>query len=148
MATADAAMRHALAFCLVLVQGSVHIASHQAWAESLQQVDELLASVPSQNRERCESVLRGLNRRGFSQAWQDWFLYRNFFAGQRKGLYIDIGTNDPIRISNTFFLTRACTGKASALNLKSNTMHGSARTGAARLFRAAFSEEQRTYPRA
>ena len=28
------------------------------------------------------------------KAWQDWLLYRNFFAGQSEGLYLDIGTND------------------------------------------------------
>ena len=66
-------------------------------------VDPLLRRAPKAHRHRCEAVLRGLNRRGFSQAWQDWILYRNFFAGQTNGLYLDIGTNDPLRISNSAF---------------------------------------------
>ena len=40
---------------------------------------------------------------GFAQAWQDHMLWRNFFAGQRQGLYIDIVTNDPVKVSNTAF---------------------------------------------
>ena len=40
---------------------------------------------------------------GFAQAWQDWFLWRNFFAGQTSDLYLDIGTNQAVTISNTFF---------------------------------------------
>lgn len=36
-------------------------------------------------------------------------LYRNFFAGQRRGLYLDVGTNAPIAISNTVFFD-ACLG--------------------------------------
>lgn len=96
--------RHALIACaLSSVHGSIRVVSGDDWSASLLRVGELLTSVPLQNRDRCEGVLRGLNRPGFAQAWQDWFLYRNFFAGQRHGVYLDIGTNDPIRISNTFF---------------------------------------------
>ena len=58
---------------------------------------------PAHVRELSENVLRGSGRPGFSQAWQDWLLYRNFFAGQRTGLYVDIGTNDAVKISNTVF---------------------------------------------
>ena len=95
---------HALIACaLSSVDGSIRVVSDDDWSASLLRVDEMLTSVPPQNRDRCEGVLRGLNFPGFTQAWQDWFLYRNFFAGQRHGVYLDIGTNDPVRISNTFF---------------------------------------------
>ena len=49
------------------------------------------------------NVLSGSKEPGFSQAWQDWFMYRNLFAGQPSGLYVGIGTNDALAISNTAF---------------------------------------------
>jgi hypothetical protein len=57
--------------------------------------------VPAEYRKRCENVLRSLPAPGFSQAWQDWILYRNFFANTSDDMYVDIGTNHPIHISNT-----------------------------------------------
>ncbi|EOD04706.1 hypothetical protein EMIHUDRAFT_220836 [Emiliania huxleyi CCMP1516] len=93
-------------FSAVGVQASlsVNIVTQEEWIRSLDNVDALLARVPPVHKARCEGVLRGLNRRGFSQAWQDWMLYQNFFAGKAAGFYVDIGTNDPLRISNTAFL--------------------------------------------
>ena len=78
--------------------------SEDQWRESQRAfVDERLRSVPARHRRRCANVLRGEAAPGFSQAWQDWLLYRNFFAGRSDGLYLDIGTNDAIHISNTAF---------------------------------------------
>jgi hypothetical protein len=76
-----------------------------AWQDSLPKVDALLARVPVKLRSRCEAVLRDTKRGdgGFSQAWQDWILYRNFFANQTEGFYLDIGANEAITISNTAF---------------------------------------------
>jgi hypothetical protein len=74
-----------------------------AWQASLAEVGTILSSVQPNHRSRCERVLRGLNQPGFSQAWQDWIMYRNFFAGQRQGVYVEVGSNDPIKLSNTAF---------------------------------------------
>jgi FkbM family methyltransferase len=42
-----------------------------------------------------------------SQHRQDWFIYHNFYYGDRRqqgtGFYVDVGTNDAKVISNTFF---------------------------------------------
>ena len=56
------------------------------WSASLSAVPSILNNVAPAYRDRCERVLRGMNEPGFSQAWQDWILYRNFFAGQRTGV--------------------------------------------------------------
>ena len=72
------------------------------WRASQSKVPALLEKVKPQHRERCENVLRGKGR-GWSQAWQDWMMYRNFFAGQERGVYLDIGTNEALTISNTAF---------------------------------------------
>lgn len=43
----------------------------------------------------------------FSQFQQDYYLYtRHFYKLKRRGIYLDIATNDPISISNTFFIDR------------------------------------------
>ena len=73
------------------------------WEASLEHVDARLAHVPAEDRKRCENVLRAAPQPGFAQAWQDWILYRNFFANQSEGLYLDIGSNEAITISNTAF---------------------------------------------
>ena len=73
------------------------------WSASLSAVPSILNNVAPAYRDRCERVLRGMNEPGFSQAWQDWILYRNFFAGQRTGVYVEVGTNDAIKLSNTAF---------------------------------------------
>lgn len=52
---------------------------------------------------RCSNVLQGKSEVGFSQAFQDWILYQNYFHNLHNGFYLDIGTNHPIQISNTAF---------------------------------------------
>ena len=73
------------------------------WEASQARVPALLDKVPAQHKKKCENVLRGRNRAGFSQAWQDWMLYRNYFAGQWSGMYVDIGANEALNLSNTAF---------------------------------------------
>eukprot|EP00966_Prymnesium_polylepis_P035264 819416-Prymnesium_polylepis.1 len=75
----------------------------EEWTASQSKVPALLALVKPEHRARCENVLRGKDGRGWSQAWQDWMIYRNFFAGQTQGVYLDIGTNEALTISNTAF---------------------------------------------
>jgi hypothetical protein len=83
--------------------------SEAQWQASQNKVGAILSKVPLKHRMRCGRILRGENEQGFAQAWQDWFLYRNFFAGKEDGLYLDIGTNNAITISNTFFFDQ-CLG--------------------------------------
>lgn len=46
----------------------------------------------------------------FSQFQQDYYLYtRHFSKLKRAGVYLDIATNDPVSISNTYFMDR-CLG--------------------------------------
>lgn len=46
----------------------------------------------------------------FSQMAQDYYLYtRHFVNLKRRGVYADVATNDPIGISNTFFMEQ-CLG--------------------------------------
>lgn len=43
----------------------------------------------------------------FSQFHQDFYVYKNHFAKlNRPGVYLDIATNDPVSISNTYFMDR------------------------------------------
>ena len=90
--------------------GAAAQVSAAAWERALSRADALLERVPSAYRRRCENVLRGRGSPGFSQAWQDWILYRNFFAVHpRRGLYVDVGANDAVSISNTVFFDK-CLG--------------------------------------
>ena len=50
-------------------------------------------------------------------------MYRNLFAGQRSGLYVDIGTNDALAISNTAFFD-VCLGWAGVCFEPSSAYHG------------------------
>lgn len=38
---------------------------------------------------------------GYSQWYQDWFVYNNFFRGKKKGFFLDIGWYEPFELSNT-----------------------------------------------
>ena len=77
--------------------------NEEAWNATLATVDHRLKHVKPEHQDRCRSVLTASKQPGFSQFWQDWLLYRNFFAGQERGLYVDIGTNEAVTISNTVF---------------------------------------------
>ena len=39
----------------------------------------------------------------FGQYHQDWFMYMHFFKTQKKGFYVDVGSNHYVRHSNSFF---------------------------------------------
>ena len=57
-------------------------------------------------RARCIGVLTGKLERFTSQYGQDAFVFANFVARRglhAAGVYLDLGANDPIRISNTAF---------------------------------------------
>eukprot|EP01047_Picozoa_sp_COSAG01_P027442 COSAG01_NODE_1810_length_9181_cov_22.033142_9_plen_303_part_00 len=65
---------------------------------------------PAAPGDYCAKQARGEgNEAHGSQFTQDAFLYMNFFEGKRNGVYLDIGANDPERLSNTFFFEK-CLG--------------------------------------
>lgn len=42
----------------------------------------------------------------FSQAGQDEIIYNHFFYGMYKGFFCDVGSNDPVVLSNTLFFEK------------------------------------------
>lgn len=69
-----------------------------------------LSRIEEPYRARCKAMLEG-EAVTFSQAYQDTFLYRNYFLDRAygQGFYVDIGSNDPFIISNTLFFEK-CLG--------------------------------------
>lgn len=115
------------------------IVSDADWENALLKADSLLEKVEKKYHRHCKNVLTGSNDIGFSQAWQDWILYRNFFAGKTDGLYLDIGefiasvfpllkcsvntmsgSNHPITISNTVFFDKCLGWKGVCFEASSN----------------------------
>ena len=39
----------------------------------------------------------------WSQAYQDWFMFHQFFYGKQDGIYVEIGANHPFLLSNSAF---------------------------------------------
>lgn len=75
------------------------------------QVNELLAKVEERNRAYCKSFFTMKNVNTMSQNKQDFWLFANYFykmAGA-PGVFLDIGGNDPINLSNTYFF-ETCLG--------------------------------------
>ncbi len=76
--------------------------------------ESILSRVEPEFRERCSSVFFSLHNPPliFSQAHQDWYAFHNYFRALNdptKGVYLDIGSNDPVVISNTLFFDK-CLG--------------------------------------
>merc|ERR1712187_126524 len=67
-------------------------------------IQHLLRHVENKYKSLCEKMLLGESA-AFSQGYQDWYIYHNYFRGRRwgEGFYLDIGTNNPLKISNTAF---------------------------------------------
>ena len=98
-----------LYFCLFLCFSSLQFAVSGLPGEH--ELVALLNHVEPAYKNKCEAILRGENMT-FSQSWQDWTLYHNFFSRKRlwgTGFYVDFGTNDPEYISNTIFFDK-CLG--------------------------------------
>ena len=72
--------------------------------------DNIIAKIEPEYRNMCRDILAG-KPRSFAQGWQDWVVYHNYFKHYKwgSGIYVDIGTNDPLVISNTVFFDK-CLG--------------------------------------
>ena len=84
------------------------LTARDTWAASLSERQALVEKAPAVHRARCAAVLLGSNGTGYAQAFQDWLLFRNFFhekllSSPTEGVYVDIGTNGALEISNTAF---------------------------------------------
>ena len=80
-------------------------------SQRMDAIRELLQHIEPAYRHRCRAMLRG-EAFSFSQAWQDWYLFQNFFYDRLTwgdGVYVDIGANQPTVISNTLFFDK-CLG--------------------------------------
>ena len=74
-------------------------------------VRDWLKGIDPKFREKCEAMVLG-EPKTFSQGWQDWVIYHNYFKQERhmgRGVYVDVGTNGPEAISNTLFFDK-CLG--------------------------------------
>lgn len=83
------------------------------WCEALirnPRERERTAGIFDCGRDRYAALCSDGKPRFFSQYNQDTFLYMNHFRHlTRRGVYVDIATNEPVRISNTYFFD-ACLG--------------------------------------
>ncbi len=62
--------------------------------------------------DKCKAIMTDKHPRKndiWSQAYQEWYLYHNFFYGKTKGIYLDIGAHKPLHLSNTAFFDK-CLG--------------------------------------
>jgi len=77
------------------------------WGNLSTNIDDIIKNVPSQYREFCSSLLSDKNEirqnQVWSQAFQEWYIYHNFFEGKIDGMYIDIGAHKPLSLSNSAF---------------------------------------------
>ena len=97
-------------YSLLLLKIGVTLRATNALLDE-REIVALIKNVEPAYKNKCDSILRGRNE-SFSQSWQDWILFHNFFHHKRHwgtGFYVDFGTNDPEYISNTFFFDK-CLG--------------------------------------
>ena len=69
-------------------------------------IDQLSTSVDADTLKTCKSMMTpdDLSKRDiWSQAYQEWYLYHNFFYGKTNGIYLDIGAHKPLHLSNSAF---------------------------------------------
>ena len=61
----------------------------------------------------------------FSQAWQDWVVFHHYIRQHDKelkwggGIYVDIGTNEPMKISNSIFFDKCLGWKGLCVEMQS-----------------------------
>ena len=93
--------------------GPRRAADHLPLAPSIsdEAISALLDHVAAPHKEGCRRMLRG-EAFTWASSWQDWYIFHNHFSERLTwgdGTYLDIGTNQPIWGSNTFFFD-ACLG--------------------------------------
>ena len=74
-------------------------------------VNALVKNIEAPYVDHCLQILNG-HAFSFSQAWQDWVLFNHHFRNKTTwgdGFYIDIGSAEPLKISNTLFFDK-CLG--------------------------------------
>merc|ERR1712151_1314233 len=73
-------------------------------------LSEFMKHIQPEYKDICAKMFEG-KPASFSQGWQDWYIYHNYFKGRQwgDGFYIDIGANNPLTISNTAFFDK-CLG--------------------------------------
>eukprot|EP01084_Bolivina_argentea_P123049 218093_1 len=62
--------------------------------------------------DKCKAIMTSKHPRRadiWSQAYQEWYLYHNFFYGKTNGIYLDIGAHKPLHLSNSAFFDQ-CLG--------------------------------------
>ena len=70
-------------------------------------INFLLYEYVANKREELSFPLEQLKAEGyFSQSGQDKWIVEKLFAGKQKGTFVDIGANDGITFSNTYFLEK------------------------------------------
>ena len=81
--------------------------------EYIQKLSDELSSADSEIFEKCKAILSSTKhierKKIWSQGYQEWYLYHNFFYGKTKGTYLDIGAHKPFSLSNSAFFDK-CLG--------------------------------------
>jgi len=77
------------------------------WSVKDFNIEDILATVPSDRQTYCRNILTAQKdipvEQLWSQAYQDWYVYHNFFQGKTDGVYVDMGAHVPFKFSNTAF---------------------------------------------
>jgi len=75
-----------------------------------ERIQQFMQRIEPEFQAICEKMFLG-KPASFSQGWQDWYIYHNYFKDRDwgEGVYMDFGTNDPLTISNTAFFDK-CLG--------------------------------------
>ena len=78
---------------------------------SEEQISELLEKVEKSHHAYCRSFFTMENLQTKAQNQQDWWMFANYFykMGKTPGVFLDIGGNDPVILSNTYFF-ETCLG--------------------------------------
>lgn len=81
--------------------------------EYIKKLEEELSSTDSEIFEKCAAIMTSKDsidrKKIWSQGYQEWYLYHNFFYGKINGKYLDIGAHKPFSLSNSVFFDK-CLG--------------------------------------
>merc|ERR1712228_130858 len=80
--------------------------------DTTQFIAQLSTNTDSKIFSKCKSILTSKHPKRdeiWSQAFQEWYIYHNFFYGKTNGIYLDIGSHKPLHLSNSAFFDQ-CLG--------------------------------------